>query len=54
MSLKICLNLRPSVPLPYFANLTIPVNEINENMINNIIATIKVMANAFVNVLIVD
>ena len=54
MSLSICLNLRPSVPLPVLANLTIPVNERNENMINKIIATIKVTVNAFVNVFIVD
>ena len=53
MSLSICLNLRPSVPLPVFANLTSPVNDINENMINNIIATIKVIVSAFVNVFIV-
>ena len=54
MSFSICLNLRPSVPLPVFANLTNPVNAINENMINNIIPTIIVMVNAFVNVFIVD
>ena len=54
MSFNISLNLRPSVPLPVFANLTSPVNDINENMINRIIATIKVIVNELVNVFIVD
>ena len=54
MSFRISLNLRPSVPLSVFANLTSPVNDINENMMNNIIPTIKVMVNALVNVFIVD
>lgn len=54
MSLNICLNLRPSIPLPDFANLTIPVKDISENMMNNIIATIKVIVNALLNVFIVD
>lgn len=53
MSFSISLNLRPSVPLPDFANLTLAVNDINENMINNIIPTIKEMVNALVNVFIV-
>ena len=54
MSFNISLNLRPSVPLPVFANRTSPVNDINENMINRIIATIKVIVNELVNVFIVD
>ena len=53
MSFIISLNLKPSVPLPDFANLTSPVNDINENRINKIIATIKVIVNALVNVFIV-
>ena len=53
MSFSIFLNLRPSVPLPVFANLTSAVNDINENMINKIIAAIKVIVNALVNVFIV-
>ena len=43
MSFIISRNLKPSVPLPVFANLTSPVNDINENMTNNIIATTKVI-----------
>ena len=54
MSLSISLNLKPSVPLPVFANLTCAVNDKNENMINKIIPAIKVILNAFVNVFIVD
>lgn len=54
MSLNISMNLKPSVPLPYFANLTIAVNDINENMKNKIIAAVKVTENALVNVFIVD
>ncbi len=54
MSLNIFLNLRPSTPLPVFANRTSPVNDINENMINNMIATIRVTVNALVNVFIAD
>ena len=50
----ISMNLKPSVPLPDFANLTIAVNDNNENMRNRIIATIKVTVNALVNVAIVD
>lgn len=54
MSFNISLNLKPSVPLPDFANLTSAVNDINENMINSMTATINVTVSAFVNVLIVD
>lgn len=54
MSLSISLNLKPSVPLPVFANLTCAVNDKNENRINNIIPKIKVILNALVNVFIVD
>ena len=50
MSFNISLNLRPSIPLPDFANLTIAVNDINENMMNNMIPTIKVIVNALENV----
>ena len=54
MSFIISRNLKPSVPLPVFANLTSPVNDINENMTNNIIATTKVIVKELENVLIVD
>ena len=54
MSFSISPNLKPSIPLPDFANLTRPVTAINENRINKIIATIKVTVKALVNVAIVD
>ena len=50
MSFIISRNLKPSVPLPVFANLTSPVNDINENMTNNIIATTKVIVKELENV----
>ena len=54
MSFSISMNLRPSVPLSNFANLTSAVNDSNENMINNMIAATMVTLNALVNVFIVD